>query len=94
MGWVHRRRDLGGLLFVDLRDRYGTTQIVFHPEIDRALSDAAGELGAEYVIAVEGEAGTRPEGTVNREMPTGEVEVTVKSMRVLNDCQTPRNNFV
>ncbi len=89
MGWVHRRRDLGGLLFVDLRDRYGETQIVFHPETDAALFEAAGELGAEYVIAVEGEAGVRPDGTINRDMPTGEVEVAVKSMKVLNDCRTP-----
>ena len=89
MGWVHRRRDLGGLLFIDLRDRYGTTQIVFHPEIDSALFDAAGELGAEYVIAVEGEAGVRPGGMINKDLPTGEVEVTVKTMRVLNDCLTP-----
>jgi len=89
MGWVHRRRNLGGLLFVDLRDRYGETQIVFHPETDAALFEAAGELGAEYVIAVEGEAGIRPDGTINKDMPTGEVEVTVSAMHVLNDCQTP-----
>jgi len=89
MGWVHRRRDLGGLLFVDLRDRYGETQIVFHPETDAALFEAAGQLGAEYVIAVEGEVGVRPDGTINRDMPTGEVEVTVSAMHVLNDCQTP-----
>ncbi len=89
MGWVHRRRDLGGLLFIDLRDRYGTTQIVFHPETDSELFDTACGLGAEYVIAVEGEAGARPDGTANKDMPTGEVEVTVKSMRVLNNCQTP-----
>jgi len=89
MGWVHRRRNLGGLLFVDLRDRYGETQIVFHPETDAALFEAAGDLGAEYVIAVEGEAGVRPDGTINRDMPTGEVEVTVSAMHVLNDCQTP-----
>ncbi|MCD4690828.1 aspartate--tRNA ligase [bacterium] len=89
MGWVHRRRNLGGLFFVDLRDRYGTTQIVFHPETDSELFDAAGELGAEYVISVEGKVGARPDGTVNRDLPTGEIEVTVESMRVLNDSLTP-----
>jgi aspartyl-tRNA synthetase len=55
MGWVHRRRDLGGLFFVDLRDRFGTTQVVFRPDDDPDLHAAAGELGAEYVVAVRGE---------------------------------------
>lgn len=88
-GWVHRRRNLGGLLFVDLRDRYGMTQIVFRPEDDAELLDAAGGLGSEYVIAVRGEVGARPEGTVNSELSTGEVEVVVREMKVLNDCLTP-----
>ncbi len=88
-GWVHRRRDLGGLLFVDLRDRYGTTQIVFRPEDDAELLGVAGELGAEYVIAVKGDVAVRPGGTANTELPTGEVELIVREMRVLNDCLTP-----
>ena len=88
-GWVHRRRDLGGLLFVDLRDRYGMTQIVFRPEDDAELLGVAGELGSEYVITVKGDVAARPGGTVNAELPTGEVEVIVREMKVLNDCLTP-----
>jgi len=89
MGWVHRRRNLGGLLFIDLRDRYGTTQIVFRPDDDQELFDRAGDLGAEDVIAVAGVVDERPEGTVNAELPTGEVEVVVAGMRVLNTAKTP-----
>ncbi|MBD3367375.1 MAG: aspartate--tRNA ligase [Candidatus Eisenbacteria bacterium] len=89
MGWVHRRRNLGGLLFIDLRDRYGTTQIVFRPDDDPALFERASSLGAEDVIAVVGTVGERPEGTANTDMPTGEVEVVVREMRILNSSATP-----
>jgi aspartyl-tRNA synthetase len=89
MGWVHRRRDLGGLFFVDLRDRFGTTQVVFRPDDDPTLHASAGELGAEYVIAVRGEVVARPEGTVNDEMPTGEIELVAREMAVLNASLTP-----
>jgi aspartyl-tRNA synthetase len=89
MGWVHRRRNLGGLLFIDLRDRYGTTQIVFRPDDDQELFDRASDLGAEDVIAVAGEVDERPEGTVNTELPTGEIEVVVAGMKVLNTAKTP-----
>jgi aspartyl-tRNA synthetase len=88
MGWVHRRRNLGGLLFIDLRDRYGETQIVFRPD-DGALFEAASGLGAEDVIAAVGTVGERPEGTVNADMSTGEIEVVVREMRVLNRSKTP-----
>ena len=89
MGWVHRRRDLGGLLFIDLRDRHGMTQVVFRPDDDPELHRAAGELGAEFVVAVRGEVAERPEGTVNADMPTGEVEVVARELRVLNASLTP-----
>ena len=89
MGWVHRRRDLGGLLFVDLRDRGGLTQVVFRPDDDDALHEKAGGLGAEFVVAVVGEVVERPEGTRNPEMPTGEIEVHARQLRVLNASATP-----
>lgn len=89
MGWVHRRRNLGGLLFIDLRDRFGTTQVVFRPDDDPELHGLAGDLGAEYVISVKGEVSLRPDGTTNSDMPTGEVEVIAGEMTVLNSSLTP-----
>jgi aspartyl-tRNA synthetase len=88
MGWVHRRRNLGGLLFVDLRDRHGITQIVFRPDTGETF-ERAGELGAEYVIAVWGEVVARPGGTVNADLPTGEIEIDAEEIRILNSCRTP-----
>jgi aspartyl-tRNA synthetase len=89
MGWVHRRRNLGGLLFIDLRDRFGETQVVFRPDDDPELHELAGELGAEYVVSVRGEVAARPDGTVNAEMPTGEVELIARELTVLNSSLTP-----
>ena len=89
MGWVHRRRDLGGLFFIDLRDRHGTTQVVFRPDDNQELHARAGELGAEYVIAVRGEVSARPEGTTNPDLPTGEVELMARELLVLNASLTP-----
>ena len=89
MGWVHRRRDLGGLFFIDLRDRHGTTQVVFRPDDNEELHAKAGELGAEYVIAVRGEVSARPEGTTNPDLPTGEVELVARELLVLNASLTP-----
>ncbi len=89
MGWVHRRRDLGGLLFVDLRDRFGMTQVVFRPQDNRELIERAGELGSEHVVAVRGEVAARPDGTVNLDLPTGDVEVHARELRVLNTSKTP-----
>ncbi|GAB4315546.1 MAG: aspartate--tRNA ligase [Candidatus Zixiibacteriota bacterium] len=89
-GWVARWRDLGGLLFIDLRDRYGLTQIVFNPEsISQELMSTAAALRAETVIGVEGVVQARPEGTKNEKMPTGEVEVLVSRLVVLNRSKTP-----
>jgi len=89
-GWVHRWRDHGGLLFIDLRDRYGLTQVVFKPDLlDQKTMNEATHLRAEFVISVEGEVNERPTGMANKEMPTGEIEVMVKKMTVLNESKTP-----
>src|ERR1700674_3589481 len=73
MGWVHRRRDLGGVLFVHLRDREGVTQLVFHADGDPAVHAKAEMLSSEYVIAIEGPVALRSQETVNPAIPTGEV---------------------
>jgi aspartyl-tRNA synthetase len=84
-GWVHSRRDLGGVLFIDLRDREGRTQTVFDPsDLPTALFDVASKLHAESVIEIEGKVRVRPEGTRNAKILSGEVEVQVQSMTVLN----------
>jgi aspartyl-tRNA synthetase len=89
-GWVHRIRDLGGLLFIDLRDRSGRAQLSFDPaHTDAALIEAARELGSEWVIAVEGLVAPRPPAGQNPEMPTGQVEVHVTALTVLNQSLTP-----
>jgi aspartyl-tRNA synthetase len=89
-GWVHRRRDLGGLLFIDLRDRDGLVQLSLGPDWTEADSlDRAQHLGTESVIAVEGVVARRPEGQANEDLPTGEVEVHVKTVRVLTESETP-----
>jgi aspartyl-tRNA synthetase len=89
MGWILRRRDHGGLIFVDLRDRWGLTQVVFNPEHDAVSHSRAEDLRSEYVIAVKGEVIPRPEGMENPDIPTGMVEVMVDELRVLNDSLTP-----
>lgn len=89
-GWVHRRRDLGGLLFVDLRDRSGLVQVSLGPEwTDAASLERAGSLGREDVILVEGVVATRPDGASNDEMATGEVEFRATRLEVLSDARTP-----
>jgi len=86
-GWVRRARDLGGLLFVDLRDRYGQTQVVFEPGTD--VFEKAKELGQQDVIQVKGIVRKRPEDQINRSLPTGEIEVLAESLVVLNESKTP-----
>jgi aspartyl-tRNA synthetase len=84
-GWVHSRRDLGGLLFIDIRDREGRTQSVFDPsDLPKALFDQAASLHSESVISVSGKVRQRPAGTNNAKIPTGEVEVMVSGFEVLN----------
>jgi len=86
-GWVHARRDHGGVLFIDLRDRSGLVQIVCNPADSPAAHARAGEVRLEYVIAVRGEVRARPPETVNVELPTGAVEVSVRELRVLNTAR-------
>jgi aspartyl-tRNA synthetase len=85
LGWVHRVRDLGGVLFIDVRDRGGITQVV----VGDALLGAAKRLRAEYVVGVTGEVRARSAETVNPKLPTGEVEVVAREIRVLNEAKTP-----
>jgi len=88
-GWVQRRRDHGGLIFVDLRDRSGLVQVVFNSETGSDAFDKAEQLRSEYVIAVKGKVAMRPEGTVNAALPTGEVEVYATTLEILNEAKTP-----
>ena len=89
MGWVLRRRDHGGVIFVDLRDREGITQVVFNPEVDQAVHAKAHEIRNEYVLAVRGNVDPRPEGMVNSNLKTGEIEVMVTELKILNPAITP-----
>jgi len=89
LGWVQRRRDLGGLIFVELRDRQGVVQVVFNPELSSASHEKAQSLRSEYVVAVQGMVVARPEGTVNQRLNTGEIEVVAKELKILNTSKTP-----
>lgn len=84
-GWVFRRRDHGGLIFVDLRDRSGIVQIVFNPDVSKDAHQLAGELRGEFVISVSGEVKQRPEGTENNTLPTGAVELHADNLAILNE---------
>jgi aspartyl-tRNA synthetase len=87
-GWVHRRRDHGGVIFVDLRDREGLLQVVFDPDRPEIFAEAE-RIRSEYVLWVRGKVRNRPEGTVNPNMPTGRVEVLAHELETLNDSETP-----
>ena len=86
-GWVQRRRDFGALTFIDLRDRYGITQLSFNEEIDKALNEKARSVGREFVIKVHGEVIER--SNKNDNMPTGDIEIKVTQFEVLNAALTP-----
>ncbi len=87
-GWVDRNRDHGGVIFIDLRDRYGLTQIVFNPE-DGEIYQQAKALRGEFVIAIKGQVESRPEGMINKNLATGEIDVHAQELRILNEAQTP-----
>ena len=88
-GWVHRRRDHGGKVFIDLRDREGIVQVVFNPQVSQEAYQVAGSLRSEYVIQVTGEVAPRPEGTKNPKLDTGAVEVMASEAVILNPSKTP-----
>ncbi len=88
-GWVNTRRDHGNLIFVDLRDRWGITQIVFSSDKDGALHHKAEDLRSEVVIKITGVVNQRPAGTENKKIPTGEIDVSVDRLEILNTCPTP-----
>ena len=89
MGWVNRRRDLGNVIFVDVRDRTGLTQLVFDKSDNAALHAKASELRSEFVIAAVGKVRKRDQNTINRHIPTGEIEVVVAELKLLNDSKVP-----
>lgn len=88
-GWVLRRRDHGGVIFVDLRDRTGFAQIVFNPQVNEEAHNKAQDLRSEYVISVEGKVRARSEEMINPKIPTGEIEVMVEKLELLNVSETP-----
>jgi aspartyl-tRNA synthetase len=88
-GWVHRRRDHGGLIFIDLRDREGITQVVFNPEASAEAHAVAAQIRTEYVLQLWGTVRRRPEGLDNPNMATGEIEVLVTQAQILNPAETP-----
>jgi len=88
-GWVHRRRDHGGLIFIDLRDREGLVQVVFNPDLSGECHKIANEMRNEYVVRVSGEVGQRPPGTENAKLPTGDIEVIAREAEIINPSKTP-----
>jgi len=89
MGWVQRRRDHGGVIFIDLRDREGITQVVFNPDVNKKVHEKAHVIRNEYVLGVQGKVDNRPEGMINPKLKTGEIEVLVTELKILNTAQTP-----
>jgi aspartyl-tRNA synthetase len=88
-GWVHRRRDHGGLIFIDLRDREGISQVVFNPEISKKAHKTANELRSEYVAQITGKVAKRPPSTENLKLPTGKIEIIASDIQILNTAKTP-----
>jgi aspartyl-tRNA synthetase len=89
MGWVQRRRDHGGVIFVDLRDKEGITQVVFNPELNAAVHEKAHVIRSEFVIGIRGTVHARLEGMNNPNLKTGEIEIMVDELKILNSAQTP-----
>ena len=89
MGWVQTRRDHGGLIFIDLRDRYGITQIVLDPTHNKEVHALGESIRSEYVLAAKGRVRLRPDGMINPKMVTGEIEILVTELQILNEAETP-----
>src|SRR5215472_16950733 len=89
MGWVHRRRDLGGVIFIHLRDRDGVSQVVFHEDVDPSVHARAEQIRPEYVVAVGGRGERRSADTINPTLATGDVEVVAEKIWILNKSRTP-----
>jgi len=89
MGWVLRRRDHGGVIFIDLRDRWGITQVVFNPEINPEVHKKAHQLRSEWVLAIRGKVEARPGDMANPKLQTGQIEILVEELRILNTSETP-----
>ena len=89
MGWVQRRRDHGGVIFIDFRDKEGITQIVFNPEVNPAVHDKAQSIRSEYVLGIRGRVVARPDDMVNPKMATGEIEIIVDELKILSRAATP-----
>jgi aspartyl-tRNA synthetase len=88
-GWVHRRRDHGGLIFIDLRDRYGITQLLFDPAVNPSVHTKASDLRSEWVISIRGEVIARKEGMANSNLSTGDIEIQVQDLEILSQAKTP-----
>ncbi len=88
-GWVHRRRDHGGLIFIDLRDRFGLTQLIFDPDISLESHEQASKLRSEWVISIKGKVRPRAEGMTNPKLATGEIEIEVLEFQILSEAKTP-----
>jgi aspartyl-tRNA synthetase len=88
-GWVQKRRDLGGLIFIDLRDRTGIVQVVFSPEVSKEALNVAEKVRNEYVLSVEGTVVAREEGTINPHLPTGKIEIQAERITIINEAKTP-----
>ncbi len=93
MGWAHRRRDHGGVIFVDLRDREGIVQVVFNPEAGENVHGEAHRIRSEFVLAIKGKVRKRPEGMENPALKTGEIEVIVSELEIMNESKTPPFSF-
>ncbi len=88
-GWVDRRRDLGGMIFIWLRDRYGITQVVFEPDLNKDAYDLAKKLRNEFVVSIEGNVRKRPDDAINKELETGRIDVLAEKLMILNEAETP-----
>ena len=88
-GWVQRRRDLGGLIFIHLRDRTGIVQVVFNPEVSQEALEVAEKVRSEYVVEIEGTVIARDESTFNPNLSTGTIEVQADRMTIINESKTP-----